>query len=64
MGRTEIFDLGRALSAWRSVWPIETFGFLALPAANGVAGTEMSYGFISFSLIFLKVFNHLLEFRI
>ena len=43
---------------------MKAFHFLTLPATNGIAGTEMSHGFISFGLILLKVFNHFLEFRV
>jgi len=43
---------------------IKTLGFLTFPAANGIAGTGLCYGFISFGFSLIKVFDHLLEFRI
>ena len=43
---------------------IKTFGFFTFPAANRIAGTRLCHGFLSFSLGLLKVFDHLLEFRV
>lgn len=42
---------------------MKTYGFLAFPAADGVAVSRLSYGFLLFGFSLLKVFDHLLEFR-
>ena len=40
------------------------FGSFTFPAANGIAGGRLRHGFLSFGFSLIKVFDHLLEFRI